>query len=141
MKKILIFFITFWLPSAVVLIMSLGSSSSVVDNQDIPVLSFSTIFFKNLLVLTLLIVGGLIHRKITYFIFYYNAIYFSIVLVISHDVMNSLYQVGKYGIIEIFAFSLGCFIGIDKKYKLIWIPVVLLIISGIIEHFVIKGAL
>lgn len=85
--------------------------------------------------------GGLIHRKITYFIFYYNAIYFSIVLVISHDVMNSLYQVGKYGIIEIFAFSLGGFIGIDKKYKLIWIPVVLLIISGIIEHFVIKGAL
>lgn len=39
------------------------------------------------------------------------------------------------------ALSLACYIGINKKYKVIWLSVLLIVLAAIFESLVIKGVI
>ncbi|WP_460018146.1 hypothetical protein, partial [Lactovum odontotermitis] len=113
MKRISLLFITFWLPSLIVLSLSLAAGDSSSTHQGNPAsLSFLTIFTRNMIVVVLLIVAGYIHKKFAYLIFYFNSVYFSIVLVLAGNAAANLLEVSKYGIFETLALSVACYIGI-----------------------------
>ncbi|ETD05619.1 MULTISPECIES: hypothetical protein [Lactococcus] len=140
MKKILLLFLSFWVPALVVLVISYGAENSA-SYDNTTTLSFYTIVARNIIVIALLVITGYIHKNLSYFIFYFNAIYFSIILILSGNVGANLIKVSKYGIIEVLSLSIACYAGIEKKYSLLWISTLLIIFAGIIETLIIKGVL
>ncbi|MDR2661109.1 MAG: hypothetical protein LBC17_03650 [Lactobacillaceae bacterium] len=136
--KIFILNLLFWVPTLMVLFLYLQSDYQIIKKIDqIENVPLFQIIWRNLIVVLTLILSGIIHKMIPYFIFGLNAFYFSIMLLMSDNVIINLFQVSKYGIIEVFALSIACFIGVYKDYFLTWLPVILILTAALIEHKVI----
>ncbi|MFV0556182.1 MAG: hypothetical protein ACK5LM_03635 [Lactovum sp.] len=142
MKKILFLFLSFYFPSLIVILMSIGNENVLTNlPSELTYPSLMMILSRNLMMLLIFTLSSFISNWISYFFFYFNAIYFSLALIISGDVIKNFFQVLKYGLIEVFAFAIACYLLSKKNYKKLYLPVFLILLAGIIEHFVIKGIL
>lgn len=68
LKKVLILFWSFWIPSIIVLIMSIGQGNSTISRSNTPI-SFLMILSRNMMVLVILVIAGYIHKMLAYLFF------------------------------------------------------------------------
>lgn len=141
MKKILFNFVLFWLLPLLTSILSIFEKANAISKNTND-LSFFHILIQNIFVAILIIaVGYLWDGRGSYIIFFYNSIYFSILLLIAGHGFAHLSEIIKYGLTESLAFSISCYIGTEKKIKLLPAVIILLLFSAFIEILVIEGKL
>lgn len=137
--KILKLFIIFWIPTVIVLLLSTFSTGQTTNpvHNIIPTL---TIIKRNIIVLFTIWSSGFLNKYIPYAIFGFNALFFSIILSINGNIM-SIFEVMKYGIIEVLSFSIILSIAGEMNIKYLTSATILIIIAAFLENLIMRGTL
>ncbi|WP_430602765.1 hypothetical protein IGJ02_000065 [Enterococcus sp. DIV0724b] len=137
--KVLKIFITFWIPTAIVLLLSIFSTGQTVATVPniIPTVS---IIQRNLIVMLMIWSSGFLNKYIPYWIFGFNALFFSVILALNSNAMN-IVEVMKYGVIEVLSFSIALSIAGTIKIKYLTCATILVIAAAFLENLVMRGVL
>lgn len=130
-------FLFFWFPTMIVLLLSLFSTGKT-DATGQTIIPTWHILQRNLIVMLTIWCSGFLNKYIPYWIFGLNAVFFSVVLAISGNVIN-LVHVMKYGIIEVLAFSMALCAAGTMKMKYVTSAAIFLSIAAFLENLVIRG--
>lgn len=133
-------FLWFWLPTVVVLILSVFSieKTQAVTQNVMPTL---IIIQRNFIVLLLIWASGFLNKYLPYLLFGFNSVFFSFVLTLSGDVWTVIIDVLKYGVIEVFSFSIALSIAGTMKINFLASAGILLVLAAFLENLVMRGVL
>lgn len=143
LNSILIVFVSFWIFPILTIILNIivNSKSEKYTNTYLYV-SFKQILLSNLFLFIVIIITGYLTKLIPYILYYSNAIRFSIIFSISltdKGVLKTLLLTIPHGLLEILAFSIATFIGVNfkdisKNKRLLIIGLIFILLAAIIEY-------